>query len=66
MERISTDYLLHEFCAAIQGGPPPLTTGLDNLKTLAMAFAAVDAATQGGWVNLPTYTPADKENELAH
>ena len=40
-------YLLHEFCEAISVGITPATHGRDNLKSLEMVFAAVEAARTG-------------------
>lgn len=40
-------YLLDEFMRAIRDGKPPQTTGRDNLRTLAMVFAAVEAVNSG-------------------
>lgn len=48
----SQAYLLREFCAAISGGPAPVTTCFDNIKSLGIVFAAIHAGTQGGVVQL--------------
>lgn len=45
-------YLLGEFMDAIHSGRLPQTTGEDNLKTLAMVFAAVEAVNTGRHVAL--------------
>jgi len=44
--------LLDEFLRAIRGGPPPATSGRDNLKTLALAFAAIRSCETGQVVDL--------------
>jgi predicted dehydrogenase len=45
-------YLLHEFMTAVREGKSPQTTGRDNLKTLAMVFAAVEAVDSGKRVTI--------------
>lgn len=47
MPRQGGAYLLDEFLAAIRTGHAPETTGRDNLKTLAMVHAAVEAVDTG-------------------
>jgi predicted dehydrogenase len=39
--------VMQDFLAALSGGPPPETTGTDNLKSLAMVFGAVASAKAG-------------------
>ena len=36
--------VMQDFVAALRGGPPPETAGADNLKSLAMVFAAIESA----------------------
>lgn len=43
MERTAQAYLLHEFYRAVTEGITPATHGRDNLKSLGMVFAAVEA-----------------------
>ena len=52
MEHQGGAYLLDEFMRAIRGNTVPQTTGRDNLKTLAMVFAAVEAVETGQYVRL--------------
>ena len=43
---------------AIATGRPPETESADNLRSLAMVFAAIDASEQGRWVDVrPYYRP---------
>jgi predicted dehydrogenase len=39
--------VMQDFIAAVRGGPPPETTGADNLKSLAMVFGAIRSAETG-------------------
>lgn len=55
MPLVSQDYSLHEFAAAIREGRQPETSGADNLKSLAMVFAAVDSAKRGVEVEVGDY-----------
>lgn len=38
--------VMQDFCAAVQGGPEPETAGHENIKSLAMVFAAIESATR--------------------
>ncbi|MBI2951348.1 hypothetical protein HYY27_04595, partial [bacterium] len=42
------DALLAEFVAAVREGREPECSGRDNLKSLALTFAAVQSAREGG------------------
>ncbi len=42
-DRTGQGYLLHEFVAAIQGGPVPATTCQDNIRSLSIVFDALEA-----------------------
>lgn len=44
---------LAEFADAIRSGREPQSSGRDNLKSLALAFAAVEASASGSRVSLP-------------
>ncbi|MFH1009445.1 MAG: hypothetical protein V1800_18365 [Candidatus Latescibacterota bacterium] len=55
MPLVSQDYSLHEFAASIREGRQPETSGADNLKSLAMVFAAVDSAKRGAEVEVGAY-----------
>ena len=55
MPLVSQDYSLHEFATAIREGRQPETSGADNLKSLAMVFAAVDSAKTGAEVEVGEY-----------
>ena len=44
--------VMQDFVAAVRGGPPPETAGADNLKSLAMVFAAIKSADAGHPVNV--------------
>lgn len=39
--------VMHDFIAAVQGGPPPETRAEDNIKSLAMVMAAIHSAESG-------------------
>jgi predicted dehydrogenase len=39
--------VMRDFIAAVRGGPSPETAGTDNLKSLAMVFAAIKSADTG-------------------
>ena len=44
--------VMRDFVAAVRGGPPPETAGTDNLKSLAMVFAAIKSAETGQIVHI--------------
>ena len=44
--------VMQDFVAAVRGGPPPETAGADNLKSLAMVFAAIESAETGRLVDI--------------
>ena len=44
--------VMQDFVAAVRGGPPPETAGADNLKSLAMVFAAIESAETGRPVDI--------------
>jgi len=44
--------VMQDFIAAVRGGPPPETAGEDNLKSLAMVFAAIKSAETGRAVDV--------------
>jgi len=46
--------VMQDFIAAVRGGPPPETAGVDNLKSLAMVFAAIKSAETGRPVDVET------------
>ena len=46
--------VMKQLIAAVQGGPPPETTGGDNLKSLAMVFGAIRSAETGQPVAVET------------
>ncbi len=45
-------YVLNEFMAAIRGGPRPITVAEDNIKSLSMVFATVEAMQTGQTVSV--------------
>ena len=44
--------VMRDFVAAVRGGPPPETSGDDNLKSLAMVFGAIASAETGKPVDI--------------
>lgn len=46
--------VIQDFVAAIRGGSAPETRGADNLKSLAMVFAAIESSEAGGRVPIKT------------
>jgi len=48
-------YLLYEFAEAIAKNKEPETSGEDNLKSLAMVFAAIDSAETGRRISVKEY-----------
>jgi predicted dehydrogenase len=44
--------VMQDFIAAVRGGAPPETAGADNLKSLAMVFAAIKSAETGGTIDV--------------
>ena len=57
MSRTGIEYALDEFYQAIAENKEPETSGRDNIKSLAMVFAAVDSAKSGRKVQLRSYLP---------
>lgn len=45
--------VIEDFVAAIRTGIPPETAGPENIKSLAMAFVAIESAETGQLVTLP-------------
>jgi predicted dehydrogenase len=51
---------LHEFTSAQREGRPPQSSGKDNLRSLALVYAAVQSAETGGdWIGLPDLSRAE-------
>ena len=46
--------VMQDFVAAVNGGPPPETSGSDNAKSLAMVFGAIESAESGRRVQIDT------------
>jgi predicted dehydrogenase len=53
-ERLAQDYLLHEFCAAVMLGKPPVTTCQDNIKSLGIVFDVIQSFISGAVVSSST------------
>ena len=47
--------LIRDFCAWLNGGPPPITTLEDNLQCAALTFAALESAFTGKEVDVQEY-----------
>jgi predicted dehydrogenase len=45
--------IIRDFVAAVESGRPPETRGEDNIKSLAMVFAAIESAETGRKVAIP-------------
>ena len=51
-QALESHSVMQDFVAAVRGGPPPETAGADNLKSLAMVFAAIESAETGRLVDI--------------
>ena len=60
LERTEQAAVLLDFWAAVRAGRPAPTTAADNLRTVEMVFAAVEAAAADGGVALDGMLPAGR------